>query len=803
MSGEAEKMSEDKQRQEKGSVAGMHDSAEKVLEDRVGIFLCNCNKSINIDLKKIARRFKEKDKEFNFVKAIEIVDKLCTEDGMAYIVDDWRRKKLNKFFIAACDEKAAIFENFISSLGFDAENSLKIVNIRELCGWVHANKKHATEKAWILIEYEFDKEKAYPEEIEIGEAKDIVILGDLEAIKLANEIKKFDVKITAISEKSFIEKNCKLCLQANYCSPEKRACLYKFEFPVLVNTEIKTISGSLGSFEIELREKKHVDPFLCISCDACLHACEKKAIFKADNAIFKSYVIKEDACNNCKACLKVCPTNAIELKENERKIKAKQIISFYELSNVVDGDKEGIYVIKQGKSKLSRLLPEEIYKLSYESALRALFYLKSVKREKIIETEKKLCSNNRLSERKKLGVKGCTHCMETCKYGAIKDGVIDYNLCHQCTACFGVCPQGVIKIKNHEHENLLKEIEGFGKANIKPKLLLLACSNCGAETLYASGERKLKYAPAILALVDCLGMISDLLILRAFDLGFDGIFMLGCNAGKCLNKGGFKNAVNIAEECKLILSPFEIEKERIKVLGANPEKPETFVKAMNEFGENVRELGDIKLKKKQPLNYAEIDPMEVKKRDAIIALLKSFDEKLGRKENEVYGRKKYFPFGYIEVDESRCTLCGACASLCSTGAILAGEDERNQEGWIPRVVFQHSYCTACKICESVCVENAINIANMINYDEFINKTRKEVKVNLIYCEVCGVPIMSERGYEKLNKELDSRGLYLYKRCRDCRDKLLVSEMLGIDESEVRIFEQGKMFGKSFRDKPEI
>jgi len=742
-------------------------------EKTLGVFLCTCGNSQNIDFKEIAKRIENKEN----VACVEIVERLCCDEGAAYIVDDYRRKKLKKVFIAACSSHNSFFKRVVNSLGLDENESLKIVNMRELSGWVHEDKKAATEKARVLIEAEFLKRTYSPALHAIEGSNNILLIGGLTAVRLAQDLKKLGMNISLLNRGSYIKKACDLCIDAQLCAPPSRECLYRVDFPVYSSAEVRSIKGTLGKLEVEIEKKKHIDMHVCIECNQCIETCPVKAIAKASDAVSPAYVIGE-SCNNCKKCLAVCPTRAIKLESKPEKIITSQVISFEEIPAKAS---EGVYFVKNGASDAL-----EVYKNAQAAALRVLLYTKSVQKDKYIDSRPELCSNNRIFGRK-INARGCSLCSDACTYGAVNSGRIDHNFCQECGACIGACPQGVMHWTEHPQRDIADDVEIMLRAEMNPKILLFACSDCGSETMYAAGEKRIKY-PAVLPLtVSCLGSISENLLLYAFELGADGVILAGCSAGKCSNKTGFKNAGKKVSFLRDVLKAFGMEEERVKLISASPEKPEEFAESLKQTEVAIRKLGSTKLRKKEPLKRAEaLD--EKGKREATISLFKSFSEKLGTTKGMIKGD---YPFGDLKINEALCTLCGACGSVCATGAMKSVSSEKNEEGWLQRIIFTHSYCTACRICEELCPDKAITLEQHIDLERFIRKHGHEVNVKLTECERCGMPIMSERGFNKLYSALQKDGLPMAKLCRDCRDRVVIAASLGLDTEEIRIFEQGK------------
>jgi heterodisulfide reductase subunit A-like polyferredoxin/coenzyme F420-reducing hydrogenase delta subunit len=725
----------------------------------IGVFLCNCGKTLNLDFKKISKELEKLEE----VAVVERVDRLCMEEGLAYIVDDLRRKELDKIVVAACSNKNQIFEEIGEEMGLDPLG-VEVVNIREECAWVHDDKKSATQKAKFLVKNSIKKESKLPEIIEVKVEPSILIAGDIRALELAEDFADFDAEIHLLNEEPYFKR---ISTNRGLYLPSSKGSVYEFQDAKFhTNTRIKEVKGDLGDFTVEVEKWRHIDIVKCVDCGKCIEVCEQKAISRAVDSTSPAYVISEK-CNECGSCVEVCPTAAINIEPESETITVAQIISFYPLK-----PREGVFCI-DSKSNGDA---------AQAAALRALLNIQGYKKEILIQTNIEKCANHALLE-KTLDISGCSYCNDKCAYFPIGSGTVSDLACKGCGTCTSACPQDTLDLRLQSFKDLLLEIDNTGEALIKEKILLFSCSEGGYSTLRAAGMNQLKYPTSVPILVPCLGNVSDVHLLRAFDVGAEGVVLLGCGNDRCMYGNGFGQASKSVAFAKKILGVLGVGEGRIRMLKGDGTDPTKFTRQMKDFERRLKEMGKNPIKKKEPISLDSLDKKGSRKREILHALISGFAGQTKIKDGKIEGN---FPVGHLIVDEKECTLCGSCTFHCNTGAF------RYEGKEILDVFNTHTYCIGCGICEDICPENAIKLEKALNLAPFIGKDEKKFDVKIINCSVCGKPLMAEAALNKLKSRLKKKELDMLQKCQGCIDKETVADIVGAKKDDIILIQQGKM-----------
>jgi F420-non-reducing hydrogenase iron-sulfur subunit len=93
----------------------------------------------------------------------------------------------------------------------------------------------------------------------------------------------------------------------------------------------------------------------------------------------------------------------------------------------------------------------------------------------------------------------------------------------------------------------------------------------------------------------CSGRVDPSFILRAFQLGADGVLVGGCHPGDCHYQEGNFKALRRVLLLKRILREFGINERRLRLEWISAAEGEKFAKVSTEFTEEVRALGPLRL----------------------------------------------------------------------------------------------------------------------------------------------------------------------------------------------------------------
>jgi len=91
--------------------------------------------------------------------------------------------------------------------------------------------------------------------------------------------------------------------------------------------------------------------------------------------------------------------------------------------------------------------------------------------------------------------------------------------------------------------------------------------------------------------VPCTGKVDLIHILRAFEKGVDGVYVVGCREGECHFTSGNLRARKRVEQARHILDTVGVDGERVKMYNLSSSEAPRFVDITREMHELITSLG--------------------------------------------------------------------------------------------------------------------------------------------------------------------------------------------------------------------
>jgi len=103
---------------------------------------------------------------------------------------------------------------------------------------------------------------------------------------------------------------------------------------------------------------------------------------------------------------------------------------------------------------------------------------------------------------------------------------------------------------------------------------------------------RLEYPTSIKIIrVPCTGKVDIIHILRAFEKGADGVYVVGCLEGSCQFTNGNFRARKRVEQAREILEKIGVGGERVEMYNLSAGEGTLFAKFAIEMNERIRKLG--------------------------------------------------------------------------------------------------------------------------------------------------------------------------------------------------------------------
>lgn len=139
----------------------------------------------------------------------------------------------------------------------------------------------------------------------------------------------------------------------------------------------------------------------------------------------------------------------------------------------------------------------------------------------------------------------------------------------------------------------------------EPEIVVFACNWCSYAGADTAGVGRLQYAPNIRVIkVNCSGRVNPSFVMHALSRGADGVLVSGCHFGDCHYIFGNHEAVKHFDRVKRLVRLIGLEEGRVRLEWISAAEGTRFAEVINEFTEQIRELGPSPIERPAPAEVA-------------------------------------------------------------------------------------------------------------------------------------------------------------------------------------------------------
>lgn len=281
-----------------GKICGV----KQMAADKTGVYICKCSTNIaeKVDVDALVKEFGEMDG----VAVAKSHALLCSDDGKRFLEEEIRNEGLTRLVVAACSprEHERTFRGVCERAGMNPF-LMQMVNIREQCAWMTDDPAQATAKARSMTRAALAR-VALQEPLDapaLDANTDALVIGaGVAGMIAAQQLAKSGRKVFLVEktpwiggmvvryEDVFPNLECAPCM----LEPIMDEVLHDENIEVLTNSEVADVRGFLGNFDITIKKKaRHVVPDACFGCAVCYEACPVSAPNEYDEGLGRRHAI--------------------------------------------------------------------------------------------------------------------------------------------------------------------------------------------------------------------------------------------------------------------------------------------------------------------------------------------------------------------------------------------------------------------------------------------------------------------------------------------------------------------------------
>lgn len=133
---------------------------------------------------------------------------------------------------------------------------------------------------------------------------------------------------------------------------------------------------------------------------------------------------------------------------------------------------------------------------------------------------------------------------------------------------------------------------------MEPRIVVFACNWCAYAGADLAGVGRMEY-PVNVRIIRtmCSGRLDPGFVLRAFELGADGVLILGCHPGDCQYIEGNLKAEKRVKMLRGLLAALGFEEERLRLRWVSASEGARFTEVIREFVGEIKAMPPSVLRK--------------------------------------------------------------------------------------------------------------------------------------------------------------------------------------------------------------
>lgn len=141
-----------------------------------------------------------------------------------------------------------------------------------------------------------------------------------------------------------------------------------------------------------------------------------------------------------------------------------------------------------------------------------------------------------------------------------------------------------------------------------PKIVAFCCNWCSYPAADGAGVNRIQYPPNVRIIrVMCGGRVNPSFVLKAFEMGADGVLVATCHFEDCHYMFGARRAADNYKKVEKMLHLVGIEKDRVRLEWVSAAESPKFASVVTDMINHVKRLGPSPLRKAVPSKTIEIE----------------------------------------------------------------------------------------------------------------------------------------------------------------------------------------------------